>query len=240
MVYYDFHSHILPGMDDGSKDREMSRQMLTALKSQGVEHVMFTPHFIGMRESADEFIKRRSEALGRLMRVYDEDKMPSFGLGAEVYLYNGISRQDLKALSFYDDYILLEMPDVFSGWILDEIDKIMLKGLRIIFAHIERPFMNYSSKDFGKLIDYSTFLYQLNVAALENSGLRRHFLKEFKKGGQFVIGSDAHNMSSRKPDFDSKALLRRDINKEFIHAVRHRSEKILNKVVKINGSQQHQ
>ena len=41
----DFHSHVLPGIDDGSKDPEMSLQMLCMLAKQGITHVVATPHF---------------------------------------------------------------------------------------------------------------------------------------------------------------------------------------------------
>ena len=41
----DFHSHILPGIDDGSRDVDMSLKMVDALKSQGVDTVCATSHF---------------------------------------------------------------------------------------------------------------------------------------------------------------------------------------------------
>ena len=41
----DFHSHILPEMDDGSKDAKMSLAMLQMEREQGVTEVVFTPHF---------------------------------------------------------------------------------------------------------------------------------------------------------------------------------------------------
>ena len=41
----DFHSHILPGMDDGSKSTQESLEMLDMLRAQGVDTVAATPHF---------------------------------------------------------------------------------------------------------------------------------------------------------------------------------------------------
>ena len=41
----DWHSHILPEMDDGSRDTDESIAMLEALKHQGVDTVIATPHF---------------------------------------------------------------------------------------------------------------------------------------------------------------------------------------------------
>ena len=42
----DFHTHILPGIDDGSRNVEISIQMLHEEKQMGIDHVVFTPHFM--------------------------------------------------------------------------------------------------------------------------------------------------------------------------------------------------
>ena len=42
--YLDIHSHILPGIDDGSKDWEMTKQMLKMAYEQGVRQMIATPH----------------------------------------------------------------------------------------------------------------------------------------------------------------------------------------------------
>ena len=43
--FYDIHTHILPGVDDGSKSPEESKQMLQMAYDQGVRHIVATPHF---------------------------------------------------------------------------------------------------------------------------------------------------------------------------------------------------
>ena len=42
----DFHSHILPGLDDGSKNVEESVKILKMMAEQGIERVAATPHFM--------------------------------------------------------------------------------------------------------------------------------------------------------------------------------------------------
>ena len=236
MVYYDFHSHILPGMDDGAQDEEMSKEMLVRLKNQGVENVMLTPHFWCWEETVEEFLLRRDEAFLRLKAVYDKDIMPSIGIGAEVALRQGVSRMDCKALSFCGDYILLELPEVYGEWIIDEVENIMLKGLRPVFAHIERPFISYSKRQFEKLIDCRSFIYQTNVSALTSRGIRNHFIKYFLQGAKFILGSDAHNLKGRAPDFDNKSLEgRKLIASGFMDAVEQNSNYILSKVGNLYG-----
>ena len=45
MGVIDFHSHILPGIDDGSRNVETSIGMLRMCKEHGVDTMIATPHF---------------------------------------------------------------------------------------------------------------------------------------------------------------------------------------------------
>ena len=227
MSYFDFHSHILPGIDDGAQTVETSCKMLQMLHNQGVEKVVFTPHLWSESMDFDEFCKNRENALKKLLSVYDPNTMPQYLVGAEVKIMPKVSKLDLARLSFADGYILCEMPNTYGDWILNEIETIMLKGYKIIFAHIERPFISFSKTDFKKLIDYKAFIYQLNIEALKSIALRRHFVGEYKKyGGRFILGSDAHGIDERKPDFDAKILKKRSM-REFAEAVYNNSKIIL-------------
>ena len=58
----DLHCHILPGIDDGSKNLEISLNMLKMQKEQGVDKVMFTPHFKIDEMTYEEFLQKRKQA----------------------------------------------------------------------------------------------------------------------------------------------------------------------------------
>ena len=58
----DFHSHILPGIDDGSKSVEMSIKMLRREAQQGISRVVATPHFYPQTDNPERFLRRRAEA----------------------------------------------------------------------------------------------------------------------------------------------------------------------------------
>ena len=51
MVLFDIHSHMLPGVDDGSKNMEMSLDMLSIAYNEGVRNIILTPHYILGRNS---------------------------------------------------------------------------------------------------------------------------------------------------------------------------------------------
>ena len=56
----DFHTHILPGIDDGAKDVSVSAAMLEMEKEQGVNEIVLTPHYYGKFYSPTDFVRRRA------------------------------------------------------------------------------------------------------------------------------------------------------------------------------------
>jgi protein-tyrosine phosphatase len=58
----DFHSHILPEVDDGSQSVDESILMINALAEQGIDRIVATPHFYANDESVSEFLVRRQKA----------------------------------------------------------------------------------------------------------------------------------------------------------------------------------
>lgn len=107
----DFHSHILPGMDDGSQTVEESLTLLEMLRAQGVDTVAATPHFYARENSPEVFLRRRREAWERLNARLTPGG-PQVLLGAEVRYYRGISRlEELHRLCLSGTHVLLlEMP----------------------------------------------------------------------------------------------------------------------------------
>ena len=84
MTWVDFHTHVLPGMDDGAKSPEMGASMLRTLGEQGVGLVFATSHYIPHRESPASFLARRAQAAETLKAV--AAGTPPVRLGAEIYL----------------------------------------------------------------------------------------------------------------------------------------------------------
>lgn len=113
----DFHSHILPGIDDGSASAEESIAMLRMETEQGIDCVVATPHFYAHHDAPEGFLAHRREAEIRLREAMDGlEEMPEIILGAEVYFFPGISDSDtIPELTIgYNRCILIEMPP--SPW----------------------------------------------------------------------------------------------------------------------------
>lgn len=200
----DLHSHILPGIDDGSKSPEMSCQMLTLLHQQGVETVVATPHFYARKDTPEIFLRRRAEAFDRLKDECPE--APQILLGAEVAYYDGMSHtKELEKLQLGNSKLLLvEMP--FGPWthrMVDEICRIpSVTGLTPVLAHVNRyRRANQLPKYQMELLDQG-ILFQCNAEAFLPLWERRWALQMLKKEQIHFLGSDTHNLTNRAPNID--------------------------------------
>ena len=86
----DFHTHILPEIDDGSSSVEESLEMLQLMTGQGIERVVCTPHFYANHTSLERFLEKREKAYKKLVERMAEGNFPQLVLGAEVLYFRGI------------------------------------------------------------------------------------------------------------------------------------------------------
>ena len=197
----DWHTHILPGMDDGSHDVPESISMINMQVSQGVHTVIATPHFYANDETVDSFLGRRKKAL-ELLRAELPDGPPEIRLGAEVRYYQGISRMaDLKALRIEGSkLLLLEMP--MTGWteymVRELIELSGKSSIRIVLAHIER-YLSLQKQAVWERIYDSGILMQVNSSFFTTLASKRKAISLLRKGKIHFVGSDCHNMTSRSP-----------------------------------------
>lgn len=197
----DWHSHVLPAMDDGSRNLEESLGMLKLLREQGVRRVIATPHFYANDEDVNRFLERRTEAFCRLEPALT-DEHPQVLCGAEVRYYPGIGRMaDLDKLVIGSTkLLLLEMP--FSKWTdytMKELTELASYGrLTIILAHIDRYLKFQNSATWNKLLECG-FLMQVNASFVYEFATKGKARKMLSEGKIHFIGSDCHNLTSRPP-----------------------------------------
>lgn len=197
----DLHSHVLPGMDDGSRSVEESVQMLRESARQGVRYLAATPHFYPMRSSPEEFLRRRARALERLQQVW-QPEFPRLIPGAEVYYYEGITGTDgLDRLKLEGtELLLLEMP--FSAWsermVADVLELQQRHGTRVVLAHVERYLADQSRGVWELLLENGVSM-QCNAGFFLNWKTAHKALRMLRRGQVHYIASDCHNMTSRPP-----------------------------------------
>lgn len=198
----DFHSHILPKMDDGSRSVAESLEMLSTLKEQGINTVAATPHFYANDESVSDFLARRQASFEALNNSVP-DGMPEIMLGAEVKYYEGISRlEGLKSLCVQGTrLLLLEMPmKRWTEYTLRELIDISCSGNIVpVLAHVER-YMSFQQGDIIDMLTENGVLIQINASFLYGFFTRRKAVSMLGNRRAHFIGSDCHNMSDRPPD----------------------------------------
>ena len=215
----DWHSHILPGVDDGSRDVDQSLMMLDALIEQQVDTVLATPHFFAGEESVDEFLRRRNRAYDTLCsRIGDRDVRVL--CGAEVKYYAGISRMaDLDKLAIgHTRLLLLEMSmEKWTDFTIQELTELAgTRGLKIVMAHIERYLGYVDIKTIRRLCENGLYI-QVNAGFFERVLSRNKACRLLDAGLIHFIGSDCHNLTSRPPRIASAyELIRKRFGEEFL------------------------
>lgn len=221
----DFHSHILPGIDDGSKDVATSLAMLNAMAEQGIDICIATPHFYGYRCGTEEFFARRNEAWEQLQKELPGG-MPEIYLGAEVALYSelpDLTDEELDALCVENTRILLlEMP--FAQWTGYDVELVaqlsIQRGYTVVLAHLDR-FLDLQ-KDDGALENLLQMpLYvQINARSLLTWGDRRKSLKLFREEKAHLLGSDCHDLKDRKPNLqEARKVLEKKLGGDILRQI---------------------
>ena len=215
----DFHTHILPGVDDGSKSISESVSMLREESRQGIKTVMLTPHFYATENSPIEFLKKRYRAW-RELEPYLWPELPNVRLGAEVQYFEGICNvEDIRHLRIVGtDYLLVEMP--FSRWtdrmIEDVLELNEWQNTKVVLAHIER-YLAIQDSDIWKQLHSCGILMQSNVSFFESWKTRGRAMSMLVDGKIHFLGSDCHNMRSRKPNWDCLPKRAEDIIIQGVH-----------------------
>ena len=197
----DFHSHALPKIDDGAKSLDMSIEMLKKSKEQGVTDVILTPHcYPYSQRDITDFLVKRKRAYDMLHTISD---IPNLHMGCELHLTGDVTNYfDLKELCIENtNYLLLEMPT--TPWNDNTIEfayKLTLMGITPVIAHDERNF--HQKQELRNLLYDLDVLIQINAPSLSMHSMRKEVDKMLKLGMGHVIGSDMHNLTSRKPCFD--------------------------------------
>lgn len=198
---FDFHSHILPGIDDGSRDIDESLKLLLESARQGVTDMAATSHFYANENSPEEFLAKREAAWNRLESCL-EGGMPNIRLGAEVHYFEGIARsEDVGRLRLTGtSLLLLEMP--MNRWTARMVDAVLDLNRRrdtiVLLAHMER-YLSMQSPRTWKLLQAEGVKMQANASFFWNHKTRKKALGMLKKGEIHALGSDCHSMETRPP-----------------------------------------
>jgi protein-tyrosine phosphatase len=145
-LFTDLHSHLVPGVDDGSASVEESLASLAALRAEGVAALVTTPHLLLPRltdADLDRELAFHREAFGELAEaVLDRTDVPAIGLGQEIWAPDAhqirrvIGRTDVGLGRGH--YLLVEFGFELQGTHEDVVRATQDGGRGIVIAHPER------------------------------------------------------------------------------------------------------
>lgn len=231
----DFHTHILPNVDDGSHSIEETAALLRLESEQGISHVIATPHFYPQNDKPDRFLRRRAAAAEQLEELLSQDPtLPQVTLGAEVHYFRGIGNTD--ALPDFTigggRHILIEMPSPpWTEVMYRDLENIYVKkNLVPIIAHIDRYITPLRTFRIPAHLDELPVLVQANGEFFLRRTSCRMALKMLSEERIQLLGSDCHNVSTRKPNLAAAIeLIRKRLGEDAFASVLSAQRGILSK-----------
>lgn len=221
----DFHSHILPGIDDGSRSVEEAIALLRKEAEQGITHVVATPHFYPQHDTPEHFLHKRAEAEAILREEMSKHiGLPKLSVGAEVYYFNGISSSEaMSDLTIgQKKCILIEMPNApWSDGMYRELEGLYSKqNLLPVIAHIDRYMGRFRTYGIPERLAELPVLVQANAEFFLRRSTSAMALRMLKENQIHLLGSDCHNLSSRSPNLmEALAIIEKRLDKTPIDAI---------------------
>ena len=208
----DIHSHILPGIDDGSPDVDTSLLLLRSLSDVGINTFICTPHIIGdMYRNTPETI---NNALDKLTKACRQNGMQTQISAAAEYMLDDyfmeLLRKKQPLLTLRKNYILTELSYSTSPNNLEQISfEIITSNYQPLMAHPER--YPYYHKNYDAYHHLKELGFSLQVNLLSLTG---YYGKQVAKAAKFIldnklvdfVGTDLHHFNHLKILTDTKSI----------------------------------
>ena len=195
----DLHCHLLPGIDDGAQTLDDTRALLDAAAEQGVDELVFTPHFYPERTDAQTFLRDRETARQEIAGL-PEARGIRWRVGAEIRITPFLAELPLPELAFSGTrYLLLELDFDHEPFdVRGVIQRLRERDYTPILAHIER--YPYVQEDPELLYEWvkAGALAQINAGALLHDAKTKKRLAQYcRRDLVHEIASDAHSAEHR-------------------------------------------
>ncbi len=193
----DIHTHILPNIDDGSKDLKTSLRQLELMRKNGTMKVVCSPHFLRntFHNTADKIDKKFKKLQNAVNKENIDIKLVK---GVELYL-------DDKALETIQserfcientDYILVETSMTqFPADLYEILYQLVKAGYKPIMAHPERYGSIINDNDLAEDLMYKNVYLQMNAGSLfgqYGKKVKKTAWNLLEKGYVHFLASDNH------------------------------------------------
>lgn len=233
-MYFDIHSHIIPGVDDGAANASEAEQILKLMKLRGADAVAATPHFYAEQIAFDTYSEKVAVGYEAVKPI-----AKSVGIrlvnGYEVRYFPGIGHSDiLNRLTLGGSgYMLLELQygeDITDRMASDIADIYYNRRITPIFAHIERYEKYRGFEKILDMIDDGIALAHINTSSLSDS-YKKPAVSLIKNGYVHFIASDAHNTGARQPLYPTAfEKIASRLGEKYVDGLKNNSERLFNEI----------
>lgn len=201
--YTDLHSHLLPGIDDGSKSNEETLLLIAGLKALRFEQLITTPHI--MKNVWENTYQSITEKFTATQQLLVENNEPIAFRAAAEYLIDGnftelIHKEGLLTLK--ENYVLIEMSYINPPiQLYDILFDIQVAGYKPVLAHPERYLAYHNNFSEYQKLKHAGCLFQVNLLSTVGyygEEVAQTAKKLLKKGMIDYTGSDVHHQSHIK------------------------------------------
>jgi protein-tyrosine phosphatase len=196
----DIHCHILPGLDDGPQSLEMSLQMAESAISEGITHVIATPHANSHYTFVPDLVRARRDEI----QTHLGDRL-QIATGCDFHLsYENLESLRAEPSRFtlnQKNYLLVELADFsIPAWIDQTLHQLELQGLRSIITHPERnPLIRAQPDRLRTWLQQGCFVQVTAQSLTGGFGQRAQHTAMALLDADAIhfIASDAHNVTTR-------------------------------------------
>ncbi|MDO4501289.1 MAG: hypothetical protein Q4B60_08500 [Erysipelotrichaceae bacterium] len=221
----DIHCHILPGIDDGSKDMKESLEMLRIAEKEGITDIILTPHH------KEQMGGLNSEEVNKLFAELQAEKdanniKVNLYLGSELmYSSSLIINGELNDLRLNNsNFLLMEFnPSISFTKLRTALVNLTRTGSNIILAHAERYMCLVDNFDYVEDLIDCDILFQVNANSVINKDNKKmyNFVHKLLKN-EYVdfVATDAHSSQFRAPEIaDCAKVLYKKYDHEYVDEI---------------------
>jgi len=201
----DIHSHILPGLDDGSPDLETSVAMARLAAQCGTTDIVASPH-ADFSYSFDPAVVEAG--IAELSRACENVVRIHYGCDFHLHFDNvqdAVARPDRYTLN-HKNYLLVELSDLLAlKGTEDALQRLASAGIRTIITHPERNAVLQNRLDtLAQWVEEGIFLQVTAQSILGSFGKRARqcAVQLLRRGLVHFVASDGHGASRRPPRLD--------------------------------------
>ena len=193
----DIHSHLIPGVDDGSGTVEETVNMISEARKVGFTDIIMTPHFY--INQYEPYVEDINGFIEKLQKILDKDLKLNIYPGMEVYISDEIEKliKENKIITLNKSkYLLIELPMSFEVKYLYHILFVLQSNSIIpIIAHPERYVYVQKNPDIVQEYIEKCVLIQCNYASIlgfYGKKAKKTIKILLKKKYVDFLGSDCH------------------------------------------------